>query len=40
MLTGTVFEGANMLLQAALTERGVALGILQFTAEHLSAGRL
>lgn len=39
-LPGTVFEDANVLLQAALSGRGAALGILQFIEDELSAGRL
>lgn len=39
-LPGTVFEDANVLLQAALAGRGVALGILQFIGDELSVGRL
>lgn len=39
-LPGTVFEDANVLLQAALAGRGVALGILQFIGDELAAGRL
>lgn len=39
-LPGTVFEDANVLLHAALSGRGVALGILQFIEDDLTAGRL
>ena len=39
-LPGTAFEDANVLLQAALSGRGVALGILQFIEDELAAGRL
>lgn len=39
-LPGTVFEDANVLLQAALSGRGAALGIVQFIGDELGAGRL
>lgn len=39
-LPGTVFEDANVLLQAALSGRGVALGALPFIQDELAAGRL
>lgn len=39
-LPGTVFEDANVLLQATLSGRGAALGIVQFVADELGAGRL
>ncbi|WP_282610645.1 LysR substrate-binding domain-containing protein [Pelagibius sp. Alg239-R121] len=39
-LPGTIFEDANVLLQAALAGRGIALGILQFVGDELAAGRL
>lgn len=39
-LPGAVFEDANVLLQAALSGRGAALGVLQFIEDELSAGRL
>lgn len=37
---GTHFEDANVLHQAALSGRGVALGILDFIEDELSAGRM
>lgn len=40
ILPGTVFEDANVLLQAALSGRGAALGIVQFVGDELGAGRL
>lgn len=39
-LPGTVFEDSNVLLQAALSGRGVALGVLQFIEDELTARRL
>ncbi len=39
-LPGTVFEDANVLLQAALAGRGVALGVLSFVQDELASGRL
>lgn len=39
-LPGTIFEDANVLLQATLSGRGVSLGILDFIADELSSGRL
>ncbi len=39
-LSGTVFEDANVLLQAAISGRGVALGVLQFIEDELNTGRL
>jgi len=40
ILPGTVFEDANVLLQATLSGRGAALGIVQFVEDELKAGRL
>ena len=39
-LPGTVFEDSNVLLQAALSGRGVALGVLPFIEDDLARGRL
>jgi LysR family transcriptional regulator, glycine cleavage system transcriptional activator len=39
-LPGTVFEDSNVLLQAVLSGRGVALGILQFIQDEIAAKRL
>lgn len=39
-LPGTVFEDANVLLQATLSGRGAALGIVQLIEDEFSAGRL
>lgn len=39
-LPGTVFEDANVLLQAAASGRGVSLGIRQFIEDDLATGRL
>ncbi len=39
-LSGTQFEDANVLLQAALAGRGVALGIITLIGVELSSGRL
>jgi LysR family glycine cleavage system transcriptional activator len=39
-LPGTVFEDANVLLQATLAGRGASLGILGFIEDELSSGRL
>jgi len=39
-LPGTEFEDANVLLQAALSGRGAALGILQFIEDDITANRL
>ena len=38
--TGTRFEDTNVLVQAALSGSGVMLGILEFLADDISAGRL
>jgi len=40
LLPGTIFEDANVLLQAALAGQGVALGILPFIEDELASGRL
>lgn len=39
-LPGTVFEDANILLQAAISNRGAALGFLPLIAEDLETGKL
>ena len=39
-LPGTVLEDANVLLQAALAGHGAALGIVEFTDDEVSSGRL
>ncbi|MEM7045774.1 MAG: LysR substrate-binding domain-containing protein [Pseudomonadota bacterium] len=39
-LPGTIFEDANVLLQAALSGRGVALGAIQLIEDELAAGRV
>ncbi len=39
-LPGTLFEDANVLLQAALSGRGVALGVLAFVRDELASGHM
>lgn len=39
-LSGTIFEDANVLLQAALEGQGIALGVLPLVADEISTGRL
>ena len=39
-LAGTVFEDANILLQAALSGRGIALGVLPLVEDDINAGKL
>ena len=39
-LPGTIFEDANVLLQTALSGRGVALGAIQLIEDDLTAGRV
>ena len=40
VLTGTRFEDTNVLVQAALSGGGIMLGVLEFLADDISAGRL
>ncbi len=40
VLSGPIFEDANVLLQAALEGQGVALGFLPLIADEISGGRL